>query len=34
MIVAPFGYAFVKIGNYYILGVRLHNPAFPLFTTT
>jgi len=33
MIVAPFGYAFVKIGNYYIVGMPdLHNPAFPLFT--
>ena len=35
MIVAPFGYAFVKVGDYYIVGMPdTKNPAFPLFTTT
>jgi type II secretory pathway component GspD/PulD (secretin) len=35
MIVAPFGYAFVKVGDYYIVGLPdVTNPAFPLFTTT
>ncbi len=35
MIVAPFGYAFVKVGDYYLVGMPDEtNPAFPLFTRT
>jgi type II secretory pathway component GspD/PulD (secretin) len=35
MIVAPFGYTFVKVGDYYLVGMPdAANPAFPLFTST
>ena len=35
MILAPFGYAFVKVGDYYMVGMPDEtNPAFPLFTRT
>lgn len=35
MVVAPFGYACVKVGDYYMVGMPdAKNPAFPLFTRT
>ena len=35
MIVAPFGYVWVRVGSYYIVGSPdLKNPAYPVFTKT